>query len=79
MKFLFIKKIIQFHAKNYLDKVKDCDALISLLSDKIDKEVIDQMKHCKVIANYAVGFNNIDVDYAKSKGIIVTNTPDVLD
>ena len=36
------------------------------------------MKRCKVIANYAVGFNNIDVDYAKSKGIIVTNTPDVL-
>lgn len=36
------------------------------------------MKECKIIANYAVGFNNIDVDYAKLKGIIVTNTPDVL-
>ena len=66
-------------SKNELIKsVKNCDGLISLLTDKIDKEVIDSMKNCKVIANYAVGFNNIDVDYANSKGIIVTNTPDVL-
>ena len=64
--------------KELLRQVRDCDALIPLLSDRIDKELIDQMKRCKVIANYAVGFNNIDVDYAKSKGIIVTNTPDVL-
>jgi glyoxylate reductase len=64
--------------KELLNQVKDCDALIPLLSDRIDKELIDQMKRCKVIANYAVGFNNIDVDYARSKGIIVTNTPDVL-
>jgi len=64
--------------KDLLDAIKDCDALISLLSDRIDKEVIDKMNNCKVIANYAVGFNNIDVVYAKSKGIIVTNTPDVL-
>ena len=58
--------------------IKDCDALIPLLTEKIDKELIDKMKYCKVIANYAVGFNNIDIDYAKSKGIVVTNTPDVL-
>ncbi|MGQ9797763.1 MAG: 2-hydroxyacid dehydrogenase [Ignavibacterium sp.] len=61
-----------------IKKVKQVDAVISLLTDKIDKEVIDGMQRCKVIANYAVGFNNIDVEYAKSKGIIVTNTPDVL-
>ena len=54
------------------------DGIISLLSDKIDKEIIDAMPECKVIANYAVGYNNIDVTYAKSKGIVVTNTPDVL-
>ena len=66
-------------SKNELiNSVKNYDGLISLLTDKIDKEVIDSMKNCKVIANYAVGFNNIDVDYANSKGIIVTNTPDVL-
>jgi len=65
--------------KNELKKaIKNCDGLISMLSDKIDKEAVDSMKNCKVIANYAVGFNNIDVDYAKNKGIVVTNTPDVL-
>lgn len=64
--------------KELIRQLKNCDALISLLSDRIDKDVIDNMKKCKVIANYAVGFNNIDVEYAKSKGIIVTNTPDVL-
>jgi len=66
-------------SKSELKKqVKDCDGLISLLSDKIDKEIIDSMNQCKIIANYAVGFNNIDVEYAKQKNIIVTNTPDVL-
>lgn len=64
--------------KELLSSVKDCDALISLLSDKISSEVIDAMPKCKIIANYAVGYNNIDVDYAKNKNIVVTNTPDVL-
>jgi glyoxylate reductase len=64
--------------REFLHGIIDCDAVIPLLTDKIDKETIDKMKKCKVIANYAVGFNNIDVDYAKSKGIVVTNTPDVL-
>lgn len=62
----------------FIKEIKNCDAVISLLTDRIDKEVIDQMKYCKVIANYAVGYNNINVEYAKSKGIMVTNTPDVL-
>lgn len=61
-----------------IKNVKDADAVISLLTDKIDKDVIDQMKRCKIIANFAVGFNNIDIDYARRKNIIVTNTPDVL-
>ena len=66
-------------ALNELKKaIIKCDGLISMLSDKIDKDIIDAMKNCKIIANYAVGFNNIDVSYAKSRGIIVTNTPDVL-
>ncbi len=72
------KKDQSINRKELIKSVKDCDGIISLLTDKIDKEVIDLMKKCKVIANYAVGFNNIDVDYAKSKGISVTNTPDVL-
>ena len=61
-----------------LQKVENCDALVSLLTEKIDKEIIDLMPRCKIIANYAGGYNNIDIDYAKKKKIIVTNTPDVL-
>ena len=64
--------------KELIKNAKDADALISLLTDKIDKEVINSLTNCKVIANYAVGYNNIDVKYANSKNIIVTNTPDTL-
>jgi glyoxylate reductase len=64
--------------KVLLKNVKRCNGLISLLTEKIDKEVIDAMPECKVISNYAVGYNNIDINYAKKKKIIVTNTPDVL-
>jgi glyoxylate reductase len=61
-----------------IKNIKDADAVISLLSDRFDSNVIDEMKKCKVISNYAVGYNNIDIKYAKNKGIVVTNTPDVL-
>ena len=64
--------------KVLLKNIKNVDALIPLLTDKIDKQVIDKMTKCKIIANYAVGYENIDVEYAKTKSIIVTNTPDVL-
>jgi glyoxylate reductase len=70
------EKLISKH--ELIKKVRQVDAVISLLTDKIDRDVIDAMQRCKIIANYAVGFNNIDIDYAKRKGIIVTNTPDVL-
>jgi len=76
--FDYYKKDQPIPRKLLLEKVKSCEALISLLTEKIDKEVIDQMPKCKIIANYAVGYNNIDIDYAKTKKIIVTNTPDVL-
>lgn len=66
-------------AKNELfQKTKFADGIISLLSTRIDKEFIDNLNNCKIIANYAVGYNNIDLKYAKEKGIVVTNTPDVL-
>ena len=61
-----------------IKKIKNADGIISLLSDQIDKDIIDSMPNCKVIANYAVGYNNIDIGYASEKGIVVTNTPDVL-
>lgn len=76
--FEYYKKDQPIPKKLLLQKVKDCDALISLLTDKIDKEVMDRMTSCKIIANYAVGYNNIDINYASKKKIIVTNTPDVL-
>jgi glyoxylate reductase len=52
--------------------------LISLLTDRIDRTVIDAGRDLKVIANIAVGFNNVDLAAARERGIVVTNTPDVL-
>ena len=59
-------------------RVKGRHALVVAGLDKIDKAMIDAGTDLKVIANVAVGFNNIDVQHARSKGIVVTNTPDVL-
>lgn len=57
------------------EKIKDKDALLSLLSTPVTKETIDLAPNLKVIANYGAGFNNIDWEYAKTKGIPVSNTP----
>jgi len=57
---------------------KDADALVCLLSDAIDEKILSGAKKLKIIANYAVGYNNINVEYAKEHGIFVTNTPGVL-
>ncbi len=61
-----------------IEALKNYDGIISMLSDNLSKEVLQHAKKTKVIANYAVGYNNIDVGYAKEMGIVVTNTPDVL-
>jgi len=54
-------------------------AVLSLLTDHIDKEVFDAAgKECKIFANYAVGFDNIDLATARARDIYITNTPDVL-
>lgn len=58
-----------------LQRVKDADGVISMLADPIDREFIDAGKRLKIIANYAVGYNNIDVAYATQKKIYVTHTP----
>src|SRR5687768_797373 len=59
-------------------RVADKDAVVCMLTDRIDRGVIDAASHLKIAANVAVGHNNVDVAYARSKGVIVTNTPDVL-
>lgn len=61
-----------------LQKSRNVEGVISLLSDTIDKEFFETAEKLKIVANYAVGYNNIDVEYARSKGVVVTNTPDVL-
>jgi glyoxylate reductase len=59
-------------------KVADCDGLVALLTDKIDAAFLDSAPKLKVISNYAVGFNNIDIPAATARGICVGNTPGVL-
>jgi glyoxylate reductase len=53
-----------------LNEVKGKDGLICLLTDPITREVIEAGSSLKVIANYAVGYDNIDVEYATERGII---------
>jgi len=65
-------------AAELVARVADKDALVSLPADAVDRAVIDAAPKLKVIANVAVAFDNIDVAYAASRGIAVTNTPDVL-
>jgi glyoxylate reductase len=59
-------------------KLASCDGLVSLLTDTLDGPVLDLAPRLKVISNYAVGFNNIDVPAATERGIAVGNTPGVL-
>ncbi|OPL12082.1 MAG: D-glycerate dehydrogenase [Firmicutes bacterium ML8_F2] len=62
-----------------LEKVKGVEAILSVLTEKIDGEVMEAAgEQLKIIANYAVGYNNIDVAEAKKREILVTNTPGVL-
>lgn len=61
-----------------LDGVRTADGLLCLLTDDITAEVMDINPNLKIISNYAVGYNNIDVEAATKRGIQVTNTPGVL-
>ena len=51
------------------------DAVITLLTNKIDKEVLSASGSVKIFANYAVGYDNIDIEKAKEKKIFISNTP----
>lgn len=61
-----------------LENVTDIDGLLSLLTDKIDAELMNRARKLRVVSNCAVGFDNIDVQEATKRGIIVSNTPGVL-
>jgi lactate dehydrogenase-like 2-hydroxyacid dehydrogenase len=59
-----------------LELIPSCDVLCPMFNFPVDKPLIDCAVNLKLIANYAVGYNNIDVGYALQKGITVANTPD---
>lgn len=61
-----------------LARVRGQHALVCLLTDEIDRAVIEAGQDLRIIANIAVGYSNIDVACARARGIVVTNTPDVL-
>lgn len=61
-----------------MERLKGMDGMLCLLTDEIDGEIMDAEPNLKVISNYAVGFNNINVDEATKRGIPITNTPGVL-
>ncbi|MGH8103663.1 MAG: 2-hydroxyacid dehydrogenase, partial [bacterium] len=61
-----------------LQKVADKDGVITLLTDKVDEELLSRAPNLKVVSNYAVGFDNVDMNAAKTHRVAVTNTPDVL-
>jgi len=59
-----------------LDVISEYDALCSMFNLPVTKELIDKATNLKIVSNYAVGYDNIDVAYALEKGITVTNTPE---
>lgn len=61
-----------------LQKVPSLDGVITLLTDRVDEELLRRAPNLKVVSNYAVGFDNVDTKAAKAHGVVVTNTPEVL-
>ena len=62
-----------------LARAAGCDGLVTMLTDRVDPELLDAAGlQLRVVANYAVGLDNVDLDGCERRGIVVTNTPDVL-
>lgn len=61
-----------------LREVADCDGLLSLLTDRIDDDLFARAPNLRVVGNMAVGFDNVDIDAATRRGVLVSNTPEVL-
>jgi len=64
--------------KELIERLRDKDGALTLLTDAIDLEVLESAPKLKVVANFAVGFNNVAIDSATKMGVVVTNTPGVL-
>ena len=68
-----------YSQKKLIELSKDCDGILSALTDKLDKDTINKLpNNIKILSNFAVGFGNIDLEAAKKRNIVVTNTPEVL-
>lgn len=65
--------------RELVEAVRGVDGLVCLLTDRVDAEVLSSGDRLRVVGNVAVGFDNIDVETATRRGIVVCNTPDVLD
>lgn len=72
------EKDVPMDRATFLEKASGVDGLLCTLSDRIDEELFSRCPNLKVASNYAVGFDNIDVDEATRRGVLITNTPDVL-
>ena len=62
-----------------LERTRGCTALVAQGTDRVDAAFLDQVPGLRIVANVAVGYNNIDVEAARQRGVVTTNTPDVLD
>jgi len=68
-----------YSQKNIIDMSEGCDGILTSLTDKMDEETINKLPNTvKILSNFAVGFGNIDLEAAKKRNIVVTNTPEVL-
>ena len=68
-----------YSQKKLIEMSEGCDGILSALTDKLDEETINKLpSSIKILSNFAVGFGNIDLEAAKKRNIVVTNTPEVL-
>lgn len=65
-----------FTKEEIIEQIKDCEILLSIFSLPVDKDIINAGKKLKIISNYGVGYNNIDIEQAKKNNITVCNTPE---
>lgn len=75
----FYRNEKKLEGQEFIKRLDACDAVVCQLSGPVTKDVIDNNPNLKLIANVAVGYDNIDVEHATKKGVLVLNTPGVLD